>query len=242
MTVLSLQNVGVAYRGMRALGGVSLDLSAGEMIGVAGPNGAGKTSLLRAIAGVVPLASGSVTFDTEVISTASAKGRNIRAIVRKGICLVPEGRRLFAGLSVEDHLRFGAFVAGRSVRSDDLEQVYGLFPKLAERRRQDAVSLSGGEKQMVAIGRALMAKPRLLMIDELSLGLAPVVVNELVDGLTSLNRSKQLTIILVDECLGRLGSSVSRVLFLSQGAVRAIRAPEDVLRDAANLYFTHELE
>lgn len=237
MTILQLQNVGVCYRGMRALGGVSLTLARGEMIGVAGPNGAGKTSLLRAIGGLVPLSDGRVVFEQDVLSDAvSRKRTSVRQAVKNGICLVPEGRRLFAGLSVADHLRFGAYLVGGANVAADMERVYGIFPKLAERQRQDVASLSGGEKQMVAIGRALMARPKLLMIDELSLGLAPVAVNELIDALVTLNAENDLTIVLVDECLGRLGSAVSRVLFLAHGQMQAIRSPEEIRSQAAELY------
>jgi branched-chain amino acid transport system ATP-binding protein len=237
MTSLVLDDVGVAYRGMSALGGVSLSVAPGEMLGIAGPNGAGKTSLLRAIAGLVPLATGRVTFDGVVLGDAMARIRlSVRRIVRSGLSLVPEGRRLFAGMSVEDHLRFGAYLVDRIGVESGIEYVYRVFPKLAERRRQDAATLSGGEKQMVAIARALMSRPKLLMIDELSLGLAPVIVNELIDALTELNNATGLTIVLVDECLGRLGSAVSRVLFLSHGQVRAIRSPDEIRIDAAALY------
>ena len=237
MSILALENVGVSYRGMRALSGVTISLERGEMIGVAGPNGAGKTSLLRAIGALVPLAQGRVVFDGEIIGDA-AEGRQaaVRQVVRKGMCLVPEGRRLFAGLTVEDHLRFGAYVVAGKAGEDECERIFRIFPKLKERRAQEVTSLSGGEKQMVAIGRALMARPQLLMIDELSLGLAPVVVNELVDALVALNSETGLTIVLVDECLGRLNSAVSRVLFLSHGHIQAIRSPTEIGEQAAALY------
>jgi branched-chain amino acid transport system ATP-binding protein len=237
MTALTLSDVGVDYRGMTALAGVSLAIEPGEMLGIAGPNGAGKTSLLRAISGLVPLARGRVMFDGKILSDAATRMRqSVRRIVLSGLSLVPEGRRLFAGLSVEDHLRLGAYLVSRREVDSGLAYVYGIFPKLSERSRQDVATLSGGEKQMVAIGRALMSRPKLLMIDELSLGLAPVIVNELIEALAELNRVSGLTVILVDECLGRLGSTVSRVLFLSHGQVRAIRSPEELRKDAATLY------
>ncbi|MCC6778964.1 MAG: ATP-binding cassette domain-containing protein [Hyphomicrobiales bacterium] len=238
---LVLDNVGVTYRGLRAVEGVSLTLAQTEMLGIAGPNGAGKTSLLRAIAGLVPLAGGRVTFNGEVIADASARRRrSVRQIVRGGMCLVPEGRRLFAGLTVEDHLKFGAYLVGIVDVAGDLERVYRIFPKLKERRRQDVTTLSGGEKQMVAIARALMARPKLLMIDELSLGLAPVIVNELIDALRTLNTAAGMTIMLVDECLGPLGTAVSRVLFLAHGRAQAIRSPDEMRKDGAALYLAHQ--
>jgi branched-chain amino acid transport system ATP-binding protein len=241
MNALTLSDVGVTYRGMSALAGVSLAIETGEMLGIAGPNGAGKTSLLRAISGLAPLARGRVTFEGQILGDAAARVRqSVRRIVLSGLCLVPEGRRLFAGLSVEDHLRLGAYLVSRREVESGLAYVYGIFPKLAERRHQDVATLSGGEKQMVAIGRALMSQPRLLMIDELSLGLAPVIVNELIDALADLNRAIGLTVILVDECLNRLGSTVSRVVFLSHGQVRAIRSPEDLSKDAATLYLSQD--
>jgi len=237
MSILTLENVGVSYRGMRALGDVTLSVERGEMIGVAGPNGAGKTSLLRAIASLVPIDSGRISFDDGIIAdTASRRKAAVRQVVRRGMSLVPEGRRLFAGLTVEDHLRFGAYVVAAADVPATMERVYAIFPKLKERRLQEVSSLSGGEKQMVAIARAMMAKPKLLMIDELSLGLAPVVVNELVDALMKLNAESGLTIVLVDECLGRLGSAVSRVLFLSHGHIQAIRSPQEIQQQAAKLY------
>jgi branched-chain amino acid transport system ATP-binding protein len=238
---LVLEDVAVSYRGLVALSDVSLSLDRGHTLGISGPNGAGKSSLLRAIAGLVPLAAGRVTFEDEVLSDATSRKRlSVRRIVRLGMCLVPEGRRLFAGLTVEDHLLFGGYLVGSTGVSSDLARVYRTFPRLAERRRHDVATLSGGEKQMVAIGRALMARPKLLMIDELSLGLAPVVVNELIDALGALNADGAMTIILVDECLGRLGSAVSRVLFLSHGRVQAIRSPQEIRNDAAALYLHHQ--
>jgi branched-chain amino acid transport system ATP-binding protein len=238
---LVLEDVAVSYDGLIALAGVSLSLDREGMLGIAGPNGAGKTSLLRAIAGLVPLAAGRVTFEGEILSEASSgRRRSVRRIVRSGLCLVPEGRRLFAGLNVEEHLRFGAYLVGGTDVASDLDRVYRIFPKLAERRRQDVTTLSGGEKQMVAIGRALMARPKLLMIDELALGLAPVVVGELVDALSQLNARGGVTIILVDECLGRLGSVVSSVLFLAHGRVQAMRSPQEIRNDAAALYLGHQ--
>lgn len=241
MPSLVLNDVGVSYGGLRAVVGVSLSVEHGEIIGIAGPNGAGKTSLLRAIAGLEPLSTGSITFEAELLSAASTRKRGVaRKNVQRGISLVPEGRRLFAGLTVDDHLRFGAYLVGARNITQHLDRVYHIFPALAERKSQDVASLSGGEKQMVAIGRALMASPRVLMIDELSLGLAPVVVNKLIDALVEINRLTRLTLILVDECLGRLGSNVSRVVFLSHGRVQSVLSPEELHIQAAALYLNYE--
>lgn len=237
---LSVEGVDVSYGGLVAVSDVSFSVQPGEIMGIAGANGAGKSSLLRAIAGVQQVSRGKVTFENEAVNDADLRKNSVRANVLRGIALVPEGRRLFAGLSVEDHLRFGAYLVGSSRVQRELDRVYSIFPKLAERRTQDVNSLSGGEKQMVAIGRGLMARPKLLMIDELSLGLAPVVVNSLIDALLEINRGGDITLLLVDECLGRLGSHVSRVLFLSHGRVQRILSPEELKTGAAALYLTHE--
>lgn len=241
MSLLALDRVAVSYKGLRAIENVALSVGPGEILGIAGPNGAGKTSLLRAIAGLEPLSAGNIAYAGEIISdAATGKCSAIKTNIRKGISLVPEGRRLFAGLTVEDHLRFGAYLVGGRNVVGDIQRVYKIFPKLAERRSQDVATLSGGEKQMVAIGRGLMAAPKLLMIDELALGLAPVVVNSLVDALVEINRSDGITLILVDECLGRLGSSVSRVVFLSHGQVQTIMSPENLRTEAAALYLSRQ--
>jgi branched-chain amino acid transport system ATP-binding protein len=240
MAILTVSNIGVSYDGMKALQGVSLKFDQGDIVGIAGPNGSGKTSLLRAIAGSVPVNSGRIEFEHTVLSDANTRSRKRpRETVKLGVSLVPEGRGLFAGLSVEDHLRFGAYLVGLDT-ADTLEHVYTLFPRLHERRKQDVASLSGGEKQMVAIGRALMAKPKLLMIDELALGLAPVVVKTLLDALRKLNESTGITIILVDESLARLGSAVSSIVFLAHGRVLAVQRPDELSEDAAALYFAQD--
>jgi branched-chain amino acid transport system ATP-binding protein len=240
MPILTVSNIRVSYDGMKALQDVSLKLDRGDIVGIAGPNGAGKTSLLRAIAGLVPVDSGRIEFEQVVISDAGARSRKRPSeTVKLGVSLVPEGRGLFAGLSVEDHLRFGAYLVGHGT-AEVLDQVYTLFPKLHERRKQDVASLSGGEKQMVAIGRALMAKPKLLMIDELALGLAPVVVKTLLDVLCRLNENNDITIILVDESLARLGSAVSSIVFLAHGQVLTVQKPDELSEDAAALYFAQD--
>jgi branched-chain amino acid transport system ATP-binding protein len=160
-----------------------------------GSNGAGKTTLLRTLSGVLPLWSGSISFEGR-----SLAGKPSHTFVESGIAHVPEGRRLFAGLTVEANLRLGAFIrkSGPAVERD-LEHIYALFPELCDRRHQLAGTLSGGQQQMVAIGRGLMGRPKLLMIDELSLGLAPVVVDRLINSITEIKAEGEVAILLVDQ-------------------------------------------
>ena len=172
--MLSLADVSAGYGSFRALFDVSLSVAAGETVGVIGPNGAGKTTLMRVISGLVAAVAGAIT-----LHGRSIKGVPAHRIVAHGIAHVPENRRLFPRLSVEDNLKIGAFIpAARQHFADQLASVYELFPKLSERRSQPAGTLSGGEQQMCAIGRALMSRPKLLLMDEPSAGLAPLVVQQ----------------------------------------------------------------
>ena len=193
--VLELDDVSVAYGGIPAVTGVSLSVTAGSITTVIGPNGAGKSTLLNAVMGVVP-SQGRIRFDGHDL-----RGTGVAARVQGGMSLVPERRELFASMSVEDNLRLGAFRhrhEGRHAASLALEGVWTLFPRLAERRRQQAGTLSGGERQMLAMGRALMARPALLMLDEPSLGLAPLVVRDIFRTITEL-RSTGVAILLVEQ-------------------------------------------
>ncbi|MGA9203177.1 MAG: ABC transporter ATP-binding protein, partial [Pseudolabrys sp.] len=172
--MLSLTSVSAGYGSFQALFGVSLEVPQGEAVGVIGPNGAGKTTLMRVISGLIPLREGAVTLDGQPVG-----GLPAHRMVEQGIAHVPENRRLFARLSVEDNLRIGAYVPQARRRfTEQLAWVYGLFPRLKDRREQAAGTLSGGEQQMCAIGRALMSNPKLLLLDEPSAGLAPVVVQQ----------------------------------------------------------------
>lgn len=191
--MLKIDHVSVAYKGIRALRDVSLELKAGEIFTLIGPNGAGKSTLLNAISGLVPKSGGSIQFEGREVRKSAHK------IAREGIIHVPEGRRVIAPLSVLDNLELGREAAGtRGSDAKDLDQVLSLFPILAERRNQLAGSLSGGQQQMLAIGRALMGRPRVLLLDEPSLGLAPVIVREVFDALIRLNR-EGLTIFLIEQ-------------------------------------------
>jgi branched-chain amino acid transport system ATP-binding protein len=194
VTELTVEHLEVRYGDLVGVADISLKVQAGQVVALLGANGAGKTTTLNAIAGVVPPARGRIAWRGEVIS-----GRPASAIVRKGLALSPEGWRLFVKQTVEQNLRLGATaLADRSRLAALFERVYALFPRLAERRRQLAGTLSGGERQMLALGRALMGRPRLLLLDEPSLGLAPLIVREIFRVLVAL-RQRGLSILLVEQ-------------------------------------------
>ena len=190
--LLEVNDLHVAYGRVEAVTGVSLSADKGAIVSVIGANGAGKTTLLNAIMGILP-ARGGVVFDGMRVDRASLETR-----VAMGLCLVPERRELFADMSVADNLLLGGFRRTRVERAQTLEEVYGRFPRLRERHAQEAGTLSGGERQMLAMGRALMARPRLLMLDEPSLGLAPLIVREVFHIITDL-RAAGVTILLVEQ-------------------------------------------
>jgi branched-chain amino acid transport system ATP-binding protein len=213
--MLSLVDVSAGYGSFRALFGVSLEVAAGETVGVIGPNGAGKTTLMRVISGLVAAIAGGVSLDGQSIVGVPA-----HRIVERGIAHVPENRRLFPKLSVEDNLRIGAFVpAARRHFAEQLAWVYQLFPRLRERRTQPAGTLSGGEQQMCAIGRALMSRPRLLLMDEPSAGLAPLVVQELFELIRRI-RSEGLTVLIVEQNIQHVLEVADRAYLLEVGAIR----------------------
>ena len=193
--VLEVADLAVAYGGIPAISGISLAVEAGSIVTVIGPNGAGKSTLLNAVMGVLP-SKGAIRFEG-----AALGARGIEARVQAGMSLVPEKRELFATMSVEDNLRLGAFRfrrQGRAAATAGLDTVFTLFPRLRERSRQAAGTLSGGERQMLAMGRALMARPRLLMLDEPSLGLAPLIVRDIFRTIVQL-RAEGVAILLVEQ-------------------------------------------
>ena len=196
MADLTVEHLEVRYGDLVGVADISLKVAHGQVVVLLGSNGAGKTTTLNAIAGLVPPARGRIAWRGELIS-----GEPAYAIVRKGLALSPEGWRLFVGQTVEQNLRLGATALADRSRIDALfERVYALFPRLAERRRQSAGTLSGGERQMLALGRALMSEPQLLMLDEPSLGLAPAVVETLYDTLVELHR-QGLTLLLAEQSI-----------------------------------------
>ncbi|HKU95800.1 MAG TPA: ABC transporter ATP-binding protein [Vineibacter sp.] len=227
--MLDVRNLHAGYGDAPVVRGASFTLQQHEMVALVGANGAGKTTLLRAISGVLPL-SGAIRFDGVDIA-----GRRSDEIVALGLCQVPEGRRLFNGLTVEENLRLGRYRRrdkSRRATAAALERVFAYFPRLRERRRQLAGTMSGGEQQMCAIGRALMAAPRLLMIDELSLGLAPRIVEELV-GILHQIRSDGTAILLVEQDVGVALAISDRALVLQTGVVVLEGDAQDLAQDDA---------
>lgn len=212
--MLKIDSLSVSYKGIRALRDVSIDVSQGEIFALIGPNGAGKSTLLNAISGIVRASEGSVSLDGEQIL-----GRPAHRIARAGIIQVPEGRQVIAPLTVADNLELGRQASGtRGSDRNDLDKVFDLFPILAERREQLAGSMSGGQQQMLAIGRALMGRPRVLLLDEPSLGLAPVVVAEVFAALRRLNQAG-MTLLLIEQNAKLALDTAHRAAVLEQGRV-----------------------
>jgi branched-chain amino acid transport system ATP-binding protein len=215
--------VDARYGDAQALWEVDLDVRPNETVCLVGPNGAGKTTLVHTIAGLHPCAAGRITVDG--VNIASMPGHRV---CDQGVATVPEGRRVFGHMSVRDNLLLGAYRrSARAVHRDTEARVYDLFPKLAERARQPAGSLSGGEQQMVAIGRALMAKPRLLLLDEPSLGLAPVVVDEVFDAITAITASG-VGVLLVEQDVHRALAAAERGYLLVEGRIVASGSSADL--------------
>jgi branched-chain amino acid transport system ATP-binding protein len=227
MSLLEVRNLAIAYGDAPAVWDASLDADAGQLVSVIGPNGAGKSTLVNTIAGLQRSRSGLLRF-ADVDLTGVAPHR----VCRHGIALVPEGRRLFARMSVEENLEIGCYRhEARAARADTLERVYRLFPILRERRRQLAGSLSGGQQQMVAIGRALMAQPRLLLLDEPSLGLAPTVVDQMFAIIRAIH-AEGVAILLVEQNVVRALEIADHAYVLEEGRVVAEGTPSALRQDS----------
>ncbi|ODS65810.1 MAG: ABC transporter ATP-binding protein [Acidovorax sp. SCN 65-108] len=225
--LLQLQDLSVSYGPVEAVHQVCLDVNEGEIVTVIGPNGAGKTTLLCAAMGLLP-SSGSIRLGGERIARPS-----VEAMVARGVALVPEKRELFGEMSVEDNLLLGGFSRWRQGKRDQalrMEEVFEIFPRLRERRPQLASTLSGGERQMLAIGRALMARPRLLMLDEPSLGLAPLIVREVLQVVSSL-RAHGVSVLLVEQNARAALRVADRAYVLEMGAVALTGAAQDLFND-----------
>jgi branched-chain amino acid transport system ATP-binding protein len=223
--MLELKKVSAAYGAFQALFDIDLEVAAGEAVAVVGPNGAGKTTLMRVISGMLPAASGELLMEGQALERVPA-----HAIIDLGIAHVPENRRLFPGMSLEENLKMGSFPkAARGHYAERLDFVYDLFPKLKERRTQLAGTLSGGEQQMCAIGRALMSGPKLLLMDEPSAGLAPVIVEQVFDLVTRIRR-EDYTVLIVEQNIQQVLRIADRAYLLEAGTIKTSGSARELLQ------------
>ena len=223
--MLSVESLKSSYGRIEALHGVSIEVADGEIVALVGANGAGKTTLLRAISGVQPIAAGRIRFCGRPIEKLPAHAR-----VALGIAQVPEGRQVFAPLSVEDNLRLGGWTRPAAEYQSALASVFALFPMLADKRRAPAGALSGGQQQMLAVGRALMAKPRLLLLDEPSMGLAPILVDQILAAVAALKQSG-LTVLLVEQNARAALTIADRGYVVETGRITAGGSGAELLAD-----------
>ncbi|CAN7651458.1 MULTISPECIES: ABC transporter ATP-binding protein [unclassified Variovorax] len=224
MTVLlDIKELRGGYGRVEVLRGVDLQVNAGEMVALLGSNGAGKSTLNKVVCGLCPAWAGTVRFDGQDLS-----GAHYREVVRAGLIQVPEGRKVFPNLSVLENLELGSFTRARERRALNLERVFAIFPRLKERLRQHAGTMSGGEQQMLAIGRGLMAEPVLLILDEPSLGLSPLLVEEMFSLIRQL-RDDGLAVLLVEQNVGQSLEIADRAYVLENGSVRFSGLPKDLL-------------
>jgi len=224
--LLKVENLTVNYGAIRALRSISFEVTQGEIITLIGANGAGKTTTLHAISNIIKKTQGSVFFDGVNISSIPPD-----QIVSSGLVQVPEGRRIFGNLSVRDNLEMGAYTRRDPIR-EDMDKVFAIFPRLKERIRQMAGTLSGGEQQMLAMGRALMANPRLLLLDEPSMGLAPILVDEIFSVIKNINESGT-TVLLVEQNAYKALATASRAYILETGEIIKSGKAADLLKDEA---------
>jgi branched-chain amino acid transport system ATP-binding protein len=223
--MLSVKNLAVSYGAISALAGVSFDIAAGRIVTLIGANGAGKTTTLRTISGLLRARAGSITFHGEELTRLPP-----HQIVARGLCHVPEGRMVFANLSVGENLAMGAYLQrDREKIARNREYVFSIFPRLQERLTQDAGTLSGGEQQMLAIGRALMGEPKLLMLDEPSLGIAPKLISTIFEKIVEINRSHGITILLVEQN-ANLALEISHDAFVLETGRVVMQGPSAQLR------------
>ncbi|MFV2011557.1 MULTISPECIES: ABC transporter ATP-binding protein [Micromonosporaceae] len=226
--LLEIDDVSLLYGRIQALHGISLTVNEGEIVALIGANGAGKSTTMRAISGIRPIAAGRITFDGEDISKLRADLR-----VRRGLCQAPEGRGIFPGMTVLENLDMGAYTRrDRAGIAADLDRVLGLFPRLAERRRQHGGTLSGGEQQMLAVGRALMSRPKLLLLDEPSMGLAPMLIQQIFDIIVEINQ-QGTTVLLVEQNAQQALSRAHRAYVLETGRIVKSGTGADLLHDPA---------
>lgn len=225
--MLQVQNMNVYYGNIYAIKDVNFSVKQGEIVSLIGANGAGKSTILKTISGLLRSKGGSISFLNEEISALQS-----HVIVKRGLAHVPEGRRVFAQMSVRENLEMGSFSQPKAGMQAGIEEVYARFPRLAERHKQDAGTLSGGEQQMLAMGRALMSKPKLLMLDEPSMGLAPLLVEQIFEIIQELNKAGT-TILLVEQNANMALAVAHRGYVLETGKIIATGSGEELLNDAA---------
>ena len=226
--LLELDNVTLAYGRIQALHGISLTVGEGEIVALIGANGAGKSTTMRAISGLRPVASGTVRFDGQDITRLRADLRVVR-----GVSQSPEGRGVFPGMSVRENLEMGAYTRRNRAEIDqDMQRVYGLFPRLKEREKQAGGTLSGGEQQMLAVGRALLCRPKLLLLDEPSMGLAPMLIQQIFDIIVEINQ-QGTTVLLVEQNAQQALSRAHRAYVLETGRIVKAGTGAELLHDPA---------
>ena len=223
--LLSVQGLAVAYGGIRAVKGVSLEVRAGEKVCLIGSNGAGKTTTLKAITGLLPAAAGEMSFRGQ-----SLAGQGTWDLVQQGLVMVPEGRGVFARMSILENLQMGAYIRRDAQVADDLDRTFSMFPRLAERKTQLAGTLSGGEQQMLAMARALMSQPKLLLLDEPSMGLSPVMVDKIFEVIDQVSR-EGVTLLLVEQNASRALQMADRAYVMESGVVSTSGLARDLLHD-----------
>ena len=223
--MLKVENINVYYGAIHAIKDVSFEVEEGEIVTLIGANGAGKSTILKTISGLLHTRTGSIHYEGKDL-----RGIAPHNIVKMGVAHVPEGRRMFARMTVEENLQMGAFTQPSSSVADSLENVYSRFPRLKERRRQEAGTLSGGEQQMLAMGRALMSKPKLMMMDEPSMGLAPILVEQIFDIIKELNQAGS-TILLVEQNALMALSVANRGYVLETGRIVLSASAKDLLNN-----------
>jgi len=225
--MLELKGVHSGYGSIKALKGVSLKVMPGEIVAIIGANGAGKSTTLMTICGIVPAAKGEVYYQGQIINKVSAE-----KLPTMGLCQVPEGRRIFPRLSVKENLVLGAFYRNDNDQIEkDIRQAYDLFPILGERSRQQGGTLSGGEQQMLAIARALMTKPKLLLLDEPSLGLAPIIVQQIFEIISTINREDNVTVLLVEQNANLALQAANRGYVIETGEITMEDKADKLIKD-----------
>jgi len=227
--LLNIDNLHVSYGKIKAIKGISLQVSQGEIVALVGANGAGKTTLLKTISGILTPAEGSVSFEGKDLTKVKPFQR-----VVEGICQAPEGRGIFPGMTVQENLEIGKYSrsAAKDEMSDDLEMVYGLFPRLKERQKQAGGTLSGGEQQMLSISRALMSRPRLLLLDEPSMGLAPMFIAQIFSIIQKI-KTQGMTILLVEQNASKALNIADRAYVLETGLITKQGTGQEILNDPA---------